>query len=260
MGVWWNEATRKQATDLTVSGHIKWLWSPWLWLTVLSALVMSTLTAYVYKFVYPAHFVMFTDQSGWGGFVDYVGVALGPVFSLGALAGVLYSIYLQREQIQHLEKQPSLEELQRILAGISKTIDDILNKPMTVQNEFGLIGDGQSTVLWLLDFACAVAKRLKINTDAGRQDIESQKYIVTVKEFLEMESEIIVRELRQIVWCLGEHQRAGGSEVVQQYYRHRLHTVVMCLAEIRILDRNKSRPDRLILNCFTTTSVAAARV
>ena len=85
-----------------------------------------------------AYFIIFAPASGyslsrtdgaWSNFGSYIGGVLGPAFALFAFLAVLLTVWLQAKQIESSRRQAHLEELQRVIATIAKTIDDLLASP-----------------------------------------------------------------------------------------------------------------------------------
>jgi hypothetical protein len=193
--------------------------------------------AYVVNFAIPARFSFATTDSSWSNFGSYVGGVLGPLFSFLAFVAVLFTVWLQAKQLEDSRTRAHLEELQRVLATIATNIDGLLaQQPSQIVAFANLKGQGH-TVFSVLSAAGTVA--LSAKPSNGGNAGESMT-VTASKEAIGLKASAIIIELHQLVWCLHEYERTGGSASVAKFYENR-YNVVVCWLDALGLAESSSR-------------------
>lgn len=82
--------------------------------------------AYFVKFCILMKFPISSTQGDWGTFGDFVGGILNPIYAFLAFSGVVYTVLLQKDQIDIIKTQQKLSELQQLALGVSSAIDKML--------------------------------------------------------------------------------------------------------------------------------------
>lgn len=171
-----------------------------------------------------------SDRTFWGLFGDYVGGTLGAIYGLLAFLGVLYSVYVQRQQA-------TANQLLSLMSSTAATIDRLLHSrpshPLALHHAYARQQEGrQFTVDWIL--SAASGRRLygrdemadAAGDDARMQEIDSIRH----------ELNLINAELLHFTHCLIEFRKSGGSAEVEAVYQTRILPLVLKLAEVGILN------------------------
>jgi len=166
-----------------------------------------------------------TNPTSWGLFGDYVGGTLGAFYGLLAFVGVLITVAVQREQLDLLKEQAHLDELQRLLGTIASGIDAQLSSDPSMPTE---------TMRHQARLRANRFSIFNILAAVGTQAINSGELGKSLAPFvykdaiasLEADLPTIGVELDQLVWCLHEYKRSGGSPQVAAFYKRRYAPVV----------------------------------
>lgn len=193
------------------------------------------LVAYVVNF---RHAPLSDRPMDWGVFGDYVGGALGTVFSFGAFVGVLYTLYHQREQNTLQKKQHEAENKQYTLnelRGFLTISTDALDAVLYME-----IADVSSTVNTIdTVYALLIEKMLKVSRSPAFQPgpsfsyqaIDNYKGGVTASFGVEVDR--IQREFSFVIMCLREYKEKEGNKLVITYYCTRFFDVACFLQTLR---------------------------
>jgi hypothetical protein len=173
--------------------------------------------AYAYYFGVVKNRGLSDDPGSWGEFGDYLGGTLNPTYALLAFLGVILTVYLQSQQLKLAKTQGVIEEVQRLVAGVSERIDHLFHQPPSVK-PVGTVFEAQTFTVWSLLAATA--------TSVLRNDPNME----TVKRWglrsIDLELRAIIIELQQLAWALEKYAQAGGSGIVIEFYRKRHETSV----------------------------------
>lgn len=196
-------------------------------------LTAITIGSYIYKFAIPSDFSLSNNLETWSFFGSYIGGTLGSLFSFLAFLGVLVTIYLQRRQINHIEKQSHVDEIQKLITNISTTIDSYLNNPPKITPERLKNKEHPFTIFLLISVAGTAA--LKHSNDLTIQE-QDNATIKDVKDSISNEINCITIEINQLAWCLQQYLNSGGSTVVEEYYKKRYQAIVCWIDAIGLID------------------------
>lgn len=187
--------------------------------------------AYVAVFAPVSGYSLSRSDSSWSNFGSYVGGILGPVFAFLAFVAVLVTVWLQAKQLEHTKKQAQLEELQRVVAAVSKIIDDMLAQPAGPASSPSIAPNGACTVFIILSAAGTAA----LASTADYVLVASNNTVIrSAKDSLLLQASSLLIELHQLVWCLDEYEREGGSLTVAKFYKNRYNAVVCWLDAIEL--------------------------
>jgi len=199
-------------------------------LLVVGALAAAlAIGAYVLVFAPASGYSLSTSDSTWSNFGSYVGGVLGPVFAFLAFIAVLVTVWLQAKQLEHAKRQAQLEELQRVVAAVSKIIDDLLAQPAGSAGAASSPQNPERTVFTVLSAAGTAALA---STPDYIVSASNNTLVRSAKDSLLLQSSSLVIELHQLVWCLTEYEREGGSLTVAKFYKSRYNAVVCWLDSI----------------------------
>jgi hypothetical protein len=204
------------------------------WAAIVAATLM--IAAYIANFAFET--LRFSgDPDDWGVFGDYIGGTLGTFFGFAAFVGVLVTIAIQRQQLEHARKQAYLDELQRFLSDTAARIDVMLNREVEV---------GQ--VRLLQRFANA-NRRVTLhsliasvgNVKAGMLDTQQvdQSALQAAIEDITTELPVLLAELEFIAVCMRTYCGRGGDSDIVKLYRLRYNHLVGWLY-IADLSRNEA--------------------
>jgi uncharacterized membrane protein len=187
--------------------------------------------AYVAVFAPGSDYSLSRSDGNWSNFGSYVGGVLGPAFAFLAFVAVLVTVWLQAKQLEHTKKQAQLEELQRVVAAVSKIIDDLLAQPAGSASPSALAQSTERSVFVVLSAAgtAALASTADYVVNASNSAV-----IQSAKDSLLLQASSLLIELQQLVWCLDEYEREGGSMTVARFYRNRYSAVVCWLDAIEL--------------------------
>lgn len=196
------------------------------------AIVAVVLIAYVIQFGDRGFSNATTD---WAAFGEYVGGTAGGLFGLLAFVAVLMTLRMQQHQLNELKRQASIEEIQRLLASVSRSVDTLLAARPDCANEAMrerlTRGDSTLTVFGIIAGAGTAALQPPENADVALL----QEYVDRdFRSALELQTAPIVVELHQLAWAMLQHQGAGGSEVVREFYELRYGAVVCWLDALKV--------------------------
>ena len=211
-----------------------------LMVTVGVVAVAAAVGAYIAVFAPASQYTLSRSDGAWSNFGSYVGGVLGPAFAFLAFAAVLVTVWLQARQLEFARKQAHLEELQRVVAGVSKMIDDLLSQPAGPSTILAVPQGGERTVFVVLSAAgtAALASASEYLVEARNATI-----IRAARESLLLQASSLLIELQQLAWCLEEYEREGGSATVVKFYRDRYSAVVCWLDAIELAGASKRVQD-----------------
>lgn len=200
-------------------------------------LATAAIGLYVYKFAFPNNFELSSNLETWSHFGGYVGGVLGPIFAFLAFIGVLATVHLQHRQIVQMKKQSHIDELQRLISGISTRIDDALNSsPSVLPEQFN--NRDHPFNIWRMVSAAGTAALKSANDPANAATYS--EVINSVKYSVSHEINSITIEINQLIWCLEQYLKIGGSDVIENYYKKRYEVLICWLDSINLID-NYSR-------------------
>jgi hypothetical protein len=197
----------------------------WFVLAVTSAVVVFFVVgAYALHFGPQSGWHLSPDQEDWARFGEYV----GGIFGMLAFVGVLVTVNLQRAQLDEQRKQFGLQEIQRMAADSSKTVDMILAREPsgvtdTLRQKMRVKGASMSVFNMLS--AIGVNAMKPPSTDymvkAKRNELQG-----AVLPIISADVGLALIELQHLVQCLEAYVRGGGSSTVIELYKSRYTIVV----------------------------------
>jgi hypothetical protein len=179
--------------------------------------------------VVAAYFVNFGPQSNgfsqstedWGRFGEYV----GGMFGILAFIGVLFTIDLQRKQIEQLTRQGTVDELLRIAREVAANIDLALGRSIVLDNVSARAmrerGWEPASVKNMLELAADVPVPKK---GAEHDTMFIAKYHSSIK----LPMDLAAPELDLLANCVQDAFLFGGDSVavIMAYYRDRYGEIV----------------------------------
>jgi hypothetical protein len=199
----------------------------WSWLklhqtlavTIVSLLACCLIVAlYWHRLHYKAGLPLSDASADWGTFGDYVGGILGTIFSGAAFLAIFLTHQFQK-------RQETIQELQRLLATIAGVIDAMLDSPLPEPRTrmSSSISPSNPPILLRSDVYWRVQDFMEGEADSKGSSQHSQADAAYAK----MNS--IAAEIGQLVLCLSEYARSGGSEFIRVYYTNRYTSCVQLL-------------------------------
>ena len=203
----------------------------------------AVIALYVYKFGVSGGTRLSDDPEDWARFGEYVGGTLGAAYGLLAFAGVLLTIHLQstqlelqRNQISLVRRQAQLDELQRLVASVSRRVDELCDaEPEGIATAtFVRLAclSGPLTITKLVTHYGA----MRVTTPPLLPEEQLGAAIREMVRTLRFDCALIAAELGQLARCVSEYSDAGGSPVVADFYRRRYDIFVCCLEIVGIID------------------------
>lgn len=205
-------------------------------LAVLTTLFVQGL--YLYKFGFTGSSLS-ARVSDWGEYGDYLGGTLGTYFGFLAFIGVLFTVLLQAQQLDHSRKQSKLDEIQRFAAQVANKADAFLQQPPKIPPEklrWNLQGRALPQSVQDLLFAA-------VNLRLGHRGVIPEEAAPAVLEdvmaCLRRETSIIVIELQHLAGALDVYAAHGGSPEIATLYKDRYKMEVGGLQLLGLLSSEK---------------------
>jgi hypothetical protein len=183
----------------------------------------------------PAGWVVSKSSEEWARFGDFFGGILGPIYAFLAFASFLVTVHLQNTQIKIIEHRSTLEELQRLLASVSKTIDDRLAEIIEFKTLHEVPRFEPANLRLLLRGTGQAALSTPISDPEKR-------LIDTVLNDANVEFSEIAVEIHQLVKILNVYSVNKGDTAVSEFYHERYADIVCYLHLLGFIDDN-SRAD-----------------
>jgi hypothetical protein len=169
-----------------------------------------------------------SNQGDWGTFGDFVGGVLNPIYAFLAFAGVVYTVLLQKDQIEIMKTQQKLDELQQLLLGVSSSIDKVLYEQKHKYR------DVDTPVFNLL---------MAISNDSARLELDPSlpiRYVYrdTRESILNLISYNLVyieEQLSHMVWCLQTYNNNKGSKDIEEFYVGKYRNTVFMMKQMEYL-------------------------
>lgn len=203
-----------------------------LWLAVIASIVAQA--CYVYKFADIRDPTLSSDPAIWGQFGDYLSGTLGTYFSFLAFLGVLITVIIQSDQLDHMRRQSKLEEIQRFLSSTAECIDSILDKEPSMPPE-GLIKSeiGKFAVRDFIAAGGHAALQRKFMTP--EQQYTADRALQRFKVTLNREAHQLIAELDQLAHALQMFASNQGAPEIAELYRARYQVHVCWMAAMGLL-------------------------
>jgi hypothetical protein len=182
--------------------------------------------SYLYFFAIKNGYVLSSNTAHWGEFGDYIGGVLNQILAFLSFMGVLLTVSLQIKHFEHSKSQNLLDEMQRLISGLSNEIDSMLKQPPKVALGEGA-GKDHSFTIWSILSAISTAVLGKYPDSVSL----SEKLLPTIS----LELGIIAVELHQLVWCLEKYKEAGGNKDIIDFYKKRYEVIVCWMYVIGLL-------------------------
>lgn len=200
-----------------------------------SLLALAVLTTwfvqgiYLYKFSDLTRVELSSDQAVWGQYGDYLGGTLGTYFGFLAFIGVLFTVLLQHQQLEHTRKQSKLDEIQRFVSYAASKVDALMHRsPKIPPEQLRQRLQGNELPLSVHQLLFAV-----VNLRFGRyHNLSHQAAIARLDDLLgclRQETAGIVIELQHLVTALQAYAQHGGDASIEDLYRGLYRTEVGAL-------------------------------
>lgn|GEM_PF-4277107 len=168
------------------------------------------------------HGALSENRDDWAAFGSYASGA----FSFLTLCGVAFTIKLQADQLRLIQSQSHLEELQRMAASTSTSIDALLNLEQPTVEMPDAIGR-PPTVASILG-VYTVYERV---TDKDERAFLQGFFEADARDALDTPSYVLTEELDQLGECLSCFEDSGGNPQIAAIYRRRYRDVVAVLRD-----------------------------
>jgi len=190
--------------------------------------IASVVGVYIWIFAPSSGWTLSRDSEQWARFGEYV----GGIFGVAAFVGVLVTIYIQRQQIREQRDQFQLDEMQRLMTGISGTIDAVLAaEPQRMTDRLRAKmrenGSGPMSLYAMLRVAGSAVALPAADPLIQAQYDDLRKRIVSS---VSVEAGLVEAELEQLFWCLEEYANAGGNPIIARFYQRRYKELVLMLS------------------------------
>lgn len=185
--------------------------------------------AYIAQFAIILNYPISANQADWGTFGDFLGGVLNPIYAFLAFAGVVYTVILQKDQIDLMKSQKKLEEIQQLTLGLADTIDDAL-----YQRKYNIKSkdpEDAANIFTILRAISDVSIRAELDpngTDAMVYDDERS----TVLHKISYDLTYIEEQLDQVVWCLRTYKDNNGSSEILDFYVSKYRLAAFMLKQI----------------------------
>jgi len=193
---------------------------------------------YLYEFGFESS-TLSPEVSDWGQYGDYLGGTLGTYFGFLAFIGVLFTILLQSQQLDHSRKQSKLDEIQRFVADVANKADAFLqqppkNPPQKLQASL----QGRALPQSVHDLLFAA-----VNLHLGHRGVIPEEVAPAVLEdvmaCLRRETAIIVIELQHLAGALDVYAAHDGSPEIATLYKDRYKMEVGGLQLLGLLSSDR---------------------
>jgi hypothetical protein len=196
-----------------------------LWKASVAVILFSTIMVTAYMVTFATEKPRLSkNPSDWGVFGDYVGGTLGAFFGFAAFVGVLVTIAIQRQQLDHARKQAYLDELQRLLSSAAERISETLNREIEVGHMLSLQRskkiDRRVTLFSMIAGVGYVGAEMLAAKDVDQAALKA------AIEDIGTELPLLATDLEYLAICMRTYQHRGGDSDIVNLYRLRYHHVV----------------------------------
>lgn len=172
-----------------------------------------------------------TSQGDWGTFGDYVGGVLNPIYAFLAFAGVIYTVLLQKDQIELMKTQQKLSELQQLILGVSSAIDKVLFGQKHKYNDL------ETPVFNLLRTISNDSISLKAEPTCPIKYVYHDKR-ERILNLIEYDLVYIQEQLAHLTWCIEAYKGSRGSDEIEEFYVGKYRDTVFMMKQIDYLHLN----------------------
>lgn len=187
---------------------------------------LTVILLYAWHFAPLSGYELSNEHGAWSDFGSYFGGLLGVWFAFLAFGGVLITIRLQAEQLRHAQAQAHLEELQRVISGVSSNIDSVLNSALATIPLHRNFNGEKPTVFTVISAGGTAALS---TTDNHLSEASRQQLLAISKDAISLQVGVLGIEFDQLVWCLQSYETASGSPTVVYFYRRRYQAIICWL-------------------------------
>lgn len=170
------------------------------------------------------HYPISPNQADWGTFGDFVGGVLNPIYAFLAFAGVVYTVLLQKDQINEIKKQQRINQLDTRMLGISDRIDKALyERRYTPRNS----PEDNADVFTVLRAISDISLRAEMNPD-GHDAMVYDTERETIVNRISYDITYIQEQLLLLIWCIDKFGSNEETQTLEEFYvgKYR-HTVYM---------------------------------
>lgn len=188
--------------------------------------------AYFIRFGGFLHYPISPNQADWGTFGDFIGGVLNPIYAFLAFAGVVYTLLLQKDQINEMKKQQKINEINALMFGIADRIDKALYerrfvlKPNSPEENFDVF-----TVLRAISDA---SLRAELNPDGPDAMVYSTER-ETIIHRISYDITYIQEQLLLLIWCIEKYVTAEESGTLEEFYVGKYRHTVYMIKQIEYL-------------------------
>lgn len=196
-------------------------------LVALIPFAICTLTYFV-RFCIVLKLPISPNQGDWGTFGDFVGGILNPIYAFLAFVGVVYTVLLQKDQIEIMKTQQKLGELQQLILGVSSAIDKVLYEQ---KHRYKGI---ETPVFNLLRAVSNDSARLEIEPNLPIKDVY-RDIRVSILNLIEYDLVYIQEQLAHLTWCIEAYKDSKGSDDIEGFYIGKYRGAVFMMRQIEYL-------------------------
>lgn len=200
----------------------------WIYVLVAAGCAIALVAIYVAVVGAAASFTVSTDGQHWANFADYLAGTLGPALSFLAFIAVLWTVSLQRMQLNLMQESRVLEEMQRLLANLYDSIQGQLREDISSRfRSDGMKQSGYTLYKTLIAYAQTVSQ----HKDRKPEEIPTNEasFVDDAKVALATPAVTLTYELSHFTVALDRYASLNGSPDVIAYYVQRFQHVVRAL-------------------------------
>lgn len=197
---------------------------------LLVALVPLGLCALTYfiRFGYFLKYPISANQGDWGTFGDFIGGVLNPIYGFLAFAGVVYTVLLQKDQIEIATTEQKLSEIQHLITGQAIAIDKVLYEQKKI------FRNNETSVFTLLRAISDDSLTIELDRAAPISIIYSDTR-ESILNVISSDLIYIEEQLSHLMWCLETYINAKGNSVIEEFYVGKYRHVVYMMKQIDYL-------------------------
>lgn len=203
-----------------------------MWILVIAFLPFGLcISVYYIRFKYFLGYPISPVQADWGTFGDFVGGVLNPIYAFLAFVGVVYTVLLQKKQIEMMKEQEKLNELQNLIQGQAAKIDE------TLYGRKFRIKENTEDVADIFNILRAISK-ISIDAEKEPDGLDAMVYEderATVLGKISYELIFIEEQIGFLVWCLQTYEKNKGNKDIIDFYCAKYRHAVFMLKQIQHL-------------------------
>lgn len=187
---------------------------------------------YFIRFGGVLHYPISPNQADWGTFGDFVGGVLNPIYAFLAFAGVVYTLLLQKDQINEMKKQQKINEINSLMFGIADRIDKTL-----YERRFVLRANSPEEnfdVFTVLRSISDASLRAELNPDGPDAMVYSTER-ETIVNRISYDITYIQEQLLLLIWCIDKYASTEETGTLEEFYAGKYRHTVYMMKQIQYL-------------------------